>query len=374
LIGINENKEVLLMKRNLIGAGVIVWVAAIALTVTCPLIAQQPDQSTAGQQVNKSGSMTVSAGQEMKIDGLIAERTANGFLLSTGQASKAVVAVTDQTRIKERKSNPFRGARNYGANDLLRGLSVEVKGRGDSSGALVAGEIWLRADDLQVAKSIQTNVVPVEGRLSEAENRLSLSEQNAKHLSGQLEELSAVSNAARGGAKAAQETADAAVEAAKQASTAAETASAGVRTTNERITSLDEYEVQNVATVQFKAASALLSDDAKSALDKLAADAKSAKGWVIEITGFASSDGNEALNRELSKRRADAVVRYLLEQQGIPLRRIVTPYGYGENQPVADNTTRTGRQQNRRVEVRVLISKGLTSQVPVTASAQTSAQ
>jgi outer membrane protein OmpA-like peptidoglycan-associated protein len=362
------------MKRNLIGAGLIVWVAAIALTVTCPLIAQQPDQNTAGQQVSKSSSMTVSAGQEMKLDGLIAERTADGFLLSTGQASKAVVVVTNQTRIKERKSNPFRGARSYGANDLLRGLSVEVKGRGDSSGALVAGEIWLRADDLQVAKSIQTNVVPVEGRLSEAENRLSLSEQNAKHLSGQLEELAAVSNAARGGAKAAQETADAAVEAAKQAGTAAETANAGVRTTNERITSLDDYEVQNVATVQFKAASALLSDDAKSALDKLAADAKSAKGWVIEITGFASSDGNEAFNRQLSKRRADAVISYLLEQQGIPLRRIVTPYGYGENQPVADNTTRTGRQQNRRVEVRVLVSKGLTSQVPATASAQTSAQ
>ena len=138
-----------------------------------------------------------------------------------------------------------------------------MKGRGNSSGALVAEEIGLRTDDLEVAKSIQTNVVPVEGRLSEAEGRLSLSEQNARHLAGQVEELAAVSNAARGGAKAAQETADAAVEAAKQAGTAAETANAGVRTTNERITSLDDYEVQNVATVQFKAASAILSDDAK---------------------------------------------------------------------------------------------------------------
>jgi len=362
------------MKRNIINAGLIVWVAAIALVVACPLIAQEANQGTPGQQVSKSSTMTVPAGGETKLDGLIAERTTDGFLLSTGQTSKAAVVVTNQTRIKERKSNPFRSAKGYGADDLLRGLSVEVKGHGNNSGALVADEIAIRSDDLRVAKSIQTNVVPVEGRLGEAENRLSLSEQNAKHLSGQLEELSAVSNAARGGAKAAQETADSAVEAAKQAGTAAETANAGVRTTNERITSLDDYEVQNTATVQFKVASASLSDDAKAALDKLATDAKGAKGWVIEVTGFASADGDEASNRQLSNRRADAVVRYLLEQQGIPLRRIVTPYGYGENQPVADNSTRVGRQQNRRVEVRVLISKGLANQVPVSASAKTSAQ
>ena len=362
------------MKRNIISAGLIVWVAAIALVVACPLIAQEANQSAAGQQVSKSSTMTVPAGRETKIDGLIAERTADGFLLSTGQNSKAAVVVTNQTKIKERKSNPFRSAKSYGSDDLLRGLSVDVKGHGNNSGALVADEIGVRSDDLQVAKSIQTNVVPVEGRLSEAEGRLSLSEQNAKHLAGQVEELSAVSNAARGGAKAAQETADTAVEAAKQAGASAETANSGVRAANDRITSLDDYEVQNTATVQFKVASASLSDEAKAALDKLSADAKNAKGWVIEITGFASADGNETYNRQLSVRRADAVVRYLLEQQGIPLRRIVTPYGYGENQPVADNSTRAGREQNRRVEVRVLISKGLGSQVPVTASAKTSAQ
>ncbi len=362
------------MKRNVINAGLIVWVAAIALIVACPVIAQETSQSTTTQQVSKGSTMSVPAGRETKLDGLISERTADGFLLSTGESSKAAVVVTNQTRIKERKSNPFRSAKSYRADDLVRGLNVEVKGHGNSSGALVADEIGIRSDDLQVAKSIQTNVVPVEGRLGEAENRLNLSEQNAKHLAGQVEELSAVSNAARGGAKAAQETADAAVEAAKQAGTAAETANAGVRAANDRITSLDDYEVQNTATVQFKVASSSLSDDAKAALDKLAADAKIAKGWVIEVTGFASSDGNESFNRQLSKRRADAVVRYLLEQDGIPLRRIVTPYGYGESQPVADNSTRTGRQQNRRVEVRVLVSKGLTNQVPVTASAKTTAQ
>lgn len=362
------------MKRNRMGAALYVVVVAVSLVWVCPSVAQETGQSTASRQMDKNNTLNISAGQQMKLEGLIAKRTSDGFILSTGQSSDAAIVVTNQTGIKEKKSNPFRKAKNYGADQLLRGLSVEVKGRGNNSGALVADEVWLRSDDLTVAKSIQTNVVPVEGRLDEAESRLSLSEQNAKHLAGQVEELTAVSNAARGGAKAAQETADAAVEAAKQAGTAAETANVGVRAANERIASLDDYEVQNVATVQFKVASATLSEDAISALDKLAAEAKSAKGWVIEVTGFASSDGSDAINRELSQRRADSVVRYLLEKQGIPLRRIVTPFGHGENQPVADNSTRAGRQQNRRVEVRVLVSKGLANQVAVTASANASGQ
>ena len=57
--------------------------------------------------------------------------------------------------------------------------------------------------------------------------------------------------------------------------------------------------------------------------------------------------------------RADAVVRYLAENHNVPLRRIVTPFGYGEKMPVADNKTRDGREQNRRVEVKVLVNKGL---------------
>ncbi|HYX40921.1 MAG TPA: OmpA family protein, partial [Pyrinomonadaceae bacterium] len=66
----------------------------------------------------------------------------------------------------------------------------------------------------------------------------------------------------------------------------------------------------------------------------------------------------------LSQRRADAVVRYLAEIHNIPLRRIITPFGYGSAQAVADNSTREGRQQNRRVEVSVLVNRGLLQSAP----------
>jgi outer membrane protein OmpA-like peptidoglycan-associated protein len=85
---------------------------------------------------------------------------------------------------------------------------------------------------------------------------------------------------------------------------------------------------------------------------------------VLEIGGFASADGSVEANRRLSQRRADTVIRYLVENHQIPLRRIVTPYGYGESNPVAENTSREGREQNRRVEVKVLVSRGIIQGAP----------
>ncbi len=104
----------------------------------------------------------------------------------------------------------------------------------------------------------------------------------------------------------------------------------------------------------------MLSREAKAALDEIAEQAKTGKGHVIQVAGFASADGNEALNRRLSQRRAEAVMSYLIENHDISQRRIITPLGYGEARAVADNTTRDGRKENRRVEVAILVSKGLT--------------
>src|SRR6185295_7538169 len=198
--------------------------------------------------------------------------------------------------------------------------------------------------NLEVAQSIETRVAPAEARLTAAE-------ENAQRVSGQIDELMAISNAAKGGAKAAQETADAAV--------------AGVNATNKRITDLDDYVVQTTATVNFKVGSAVLSPEAKSSLDQVATASTTLKGYVIEVTGFASADGNEKANKVLSERRAQAVKDYLIEQHNIPLRRMSTSYGFGELQAVADNSTKEGREQNRRVEVKLLVSRGINQNVEV---------
>jgi outer membrane protein OmpA-like peptidoglycan-associated protein len=312
-------------------------------------------------QDNANATSRVAAGKKQKISGVVLSREIDKLVVRDINGSDVAVSVSGATKIVEKKANPFRGARTYPVTALLRGLEVEVEGRGDNSGALVAEKIKFTDDDFGVARSLETRVAPVEtrvttteGRMDTAENRLTASEQNAQRLSGQLEELSAVANTARGGAKAAQETAD-------QALAAAKAASADIQATNDRISQIDNYEAKQNIAVNFKVNSAVLSDEAKEALDEIAAQAKNEKGYLIQVTGYASADGPEARNRALSERRAEAVRRYLAENHDIPLQRMINPFGFGELKPVAENNTREGRKQNRRVEVAILINKGLTA-------------
>jgi outer membrane protein OmpA-like peptidoglycan-associated protein len=339
-----------------------IWAAPVLLTIFILTIsvAGFPQNTVSSVQGQFQGeTLTVPAGQKMKVDGVILARQDDNLTIRSLGGGIYNVIVTDITEVKEKKSNPFRGAKKYGKSNLIPGLQVEVKGTGNSSGSIDAREVKFRNDDLIVAKAMDTRVVPVENELKDTQMRLSETEQNARTLSGQVQELAVVSAEARGDAKAAQESADNAMAAASNARSIADGAQAGVQQTNQRITSLDDYAVKTVATVYFQGGSAALSDEGKDELDYFAQQAEVEKGFLVEVAGFASSDGNEDYNRRLSKRRADAVIQYLAENYSIPLRRFLTPMGYGETQPVADNSTRSGRQENRRVEVRLLVNRGL---------------
>jgi outer membrane protein OmpA-like peptidoglycan-associated protein len=111
----------------------------------------------------------------------------------------------------------------------------------------------------------------------------------------------------------------------------------------------------------------VLSPEAKQQLDTLAEKALAAKGYMIEVAGHTDSTGSDAKNFKLSQARAEAVVQYLAVSHKIPLRRFVTPMGYGKTESVADNTTASGRAQNRRVEAKLIINRGLTRTTPASA-------
>lgn len=286
---------------------------------------------------------SLTSGQKYKIRGVVVAKDDSSFTIRDAVGVDTNITLSSQTSIKT-KGGFFGGGDPIATNGIVRGLNLEVEGRGDTSGALAATKVRFGKDDFRVAQSIDSRVAP-------AEERLTQSEQNAQRISGQIDELMAISNAARGGAKAAQDTADAAI--------------AGVNATNQRISSLDDYVVQSTATVNFKVSSAILSEEAKANLDEVAQTAMTMKGYTIEITGFASSDGDAKKNKALSQKRAQAVIDYLVETHNVPLRRIGTSYGFGELQAVADNTTLEGRQQNRRVEVKLLASRGMNQNVEV---------
>jgi len=324
-------------------------VVLLSLTMTSSVMAYQ----NGSMKDNDSRKMQtqVASGQKMKVQGTVISRDNNNLILRDTTGSEVNIQLSGSTKIEEKKSNPFRGSKKYSTDQVIRGLFLEVEGRGGSSGDLIAEKIKFSTDSQRVAVSINSQVVPVENRLGTAETRLTEAEQNAQRLSGQLDELVQVANLASGGAAAAQKAADEAIE--------------GVNKTNERISSLDDYEEKNATTVNFKVGSAVLTPEAKTMLDEIAAQAKTERAFVLEVRGFASSDGSTNLNDRLSERRSAAVVRYLAQQHQIPLRRIVLPFGYGEAIPVADNGTREGRIQNRRVEVKMLVNRGLTSPVNV---------
>ena len=285
---------------------------------------------------------TAVTGQKYKIKGVVvAKEDNNTFIVRDTVGVDTKVVITPNASIK---NNAFFGGDRYPVTALVRGLNMEVEGLGDSSGAVSVNKVRFDKSNLLTAQSIDARVAP-------AEDRLTAAEQNAQRVSGQIDELMAISNAAKGGAKAAQDTADAAV--------------AGVNATNKRITDLDDFIVQSTATVNFKVNSAVLSPESKASLDQVATAAMSLKGYVIEVTGFASAEGGTKTNKALSERRAQAVKDYLIETHNIPLRRMSTSYGFGELQAVADNTTREGREQNRRVEVKLMVSRGINQNVEV---------
>ncbi len=319
---------------------------ALALS---PLAFGQPSTQTQTAPADASRARSIASGEKMKIKGVVVRRDADTFMVRDLSGVDTVVRLTDKTSVKS-NGGFLRGGTNYGATNILRGLNLEVEGRGGSNGELNAEKIRFNDSDLRTARAVESRATPLEERASAAETRLTDVEQNAQKLSGQLDELAAVSNAARGGAKAAQETADAAV--------------AGVNATNDRISALDDYVPQDSTAVNFRIGSSILNADAKTKLDAIATKALNAKGYVLEVTGYADSTGATERNRLLSQRRADAVIRYLVENHQIPLRRIVTPYGFGESNPIADNTSRAGRAENRRVEIKVLVNKGLTQPAP----------
>jgi OmpA-OmpF porin, OOP family len=306
-----------------------------------------------------AGSRTVASGEKMKIKGVVVRRDSDTFTVRDNNGVDTVVRLDSASSVKA-SGGFLRSGANYAQTQILRGLNLEVEGRGNGSGELVATKVRFKEQDLRVARAVESRAAPLEDRASTTETKLSQVEQNAQRLSGQLDELAAVANTAKGGARAAQETADSAV--------------AGVNATNDRISALDDYVPQDVLAVNFRTGSAVLSADSKAKLDEIATKALNAKGYVVEVSGFADATGSVARNRALSQRRADNVIRYLVENHQIPLRRIVTPYGFGESNPVAENNSRDGRAQNRRVEVKLLVNKGLMQEAPKMTTSSSSGQ
>lgn len=305
----------------------------------------------------------VAEGQKLHITGNVIRAQGDSFSVCDSAGAETVVVVSPSTKISTHRRGVFRGAETLDKASLLVGLRVQVKGRGNDAGQLSASWIRFHDADSRAESEVETRAYPLE---------IEQSRQGK-----QLEQTDSVANDALKDAKTAndsagraQQTADSATSSAQTANATATSAQAAALAAQTRIAAIDDFDETGSLMVNFKAGSAVLSGEAKSKLDEFAAKTSSAKGYVVELSGFTSNEGTAHYNHELSARRAEAVMDYLIGKGNVPLRRIIPPYSGGETNPIADNKTREGREQNRRVEVKMLVSKGLAGTQAVAVSSK----
>jgi OOP family OmpA-OmpF porin len=128
---------------------------------------------------------------------------------------------------------------------------------------------------------------------------------------------------------------------------------------NNVVGNIDQYKKTDQAVVLFGLNRHNLTDDAKAQLDKVANDVQGLQRYLITVQGYTDQTGSANYNDELSRRRAESVIRYLVGNHNIPVFRIHM-VGLGERSLVNEGKTRDDRKQSRRVEVGVYVAPTLT--------------
>jgi outer membrane protein OmpA-like peptidoglycan-associated protein len=225
-------------------------------------------------------------------------------------------------------------------------------------------------------KHVREAIAPVQNQVNQTQaqvNTLQKSNDENKQAIGDLDRQVATADekATDAGKKAAEAAASAAQAntAAAAAAQQAQSANALAQQTGAKldttIQNLDNYKLISTAPIYFGFGKSNLSKDEQAKLDDAIQKLSSMKGYVVEVEGFADRTGNVSYNRDLSRKRADAVVHYLAVEHNIPLRSI-RELGVGSDFPDATNKTREDRKENRRVDVKIY-------QLDVTGQAQSAA-
>ncbi len=284
-----------------------------------------------------------SSGDKVKNKGVITFRTGDALTVKT---SEGVFTVTINTDTKIQHGVGLTGVRKKQDTPdvLIPGLKMKFEGvGGDQENQVIAKTIEFDEDDLALAEVIQAGLNPT-------------AQQQARN----MQAISAN--------QAATEANAAAIAAAKEqiAATQQEIAANKFQidevaaSTQKRFSEMGEVITKEQYTVLFATGDYSLSTEYKQGLAALAKQALAyPKGWGISVAGYADSVGTAASNQVLSKQRAQAVVAYLLQDCGVPVGRILAPGAMGETNPAASNESASGRADNRRVDVKLLLNKGV---------------
>ena len=241
-----------------------------------------------------------------ELEGILSARNGNSILVTSEDGSHSRVSLSAATNIAGRGGFLGLGRDEAASSQLLTGLPVEVQ-TVEWDGALVASRIRFANGDLETARMIHGGTA----------------QQFALH-DAAIEENAAATEALRG-----------------------------------RVANIDQYNVKDVANVYFDTGKWNITPAAQAELCSIASEAEATDNALLLVVGYTDSTGSQDYNQVLSERRAGGVVNYLQQQCGWEPYRMLTPTGMAEADPLADNTTASGKAQNRRVAVNILVSKAV---------------
>ena len=283
-------------------------------------------------------------GDKAEVKGMITARTGETLIVKSANGTTTVV-LTDYTKTKDDKGL-FGLDKQFMSNVVLvPGLKVDIDGSNDDQGRIVAKTITVDGDDLETAEMIESGLHPTAEQV--AANVQTLDAHRGQLAGHDLQLASHTEN----------------IESNKQSTVAnkqkIEQNMKDIEENTQRFMALSEYDVKGEATVKFAVGSSKISAKDQEEIKALAQTAKGLTGYIVEVMGYADTTGAAAMNTKLSEERAKGVVTYLVQQGNVPVRHIVAPGAMGEYGAKAPNETKAGRAENRRVEVKLLVNKGI---------------
>ena len=283
------------------------------------------------------------SGEKVKNKGVITNRAGDTLTVKTSEGV-FTVSINSDTKIQHGVGLTGVRKKQDTPDVLIPGLKMKFEGvAGDQENQVIAKTIDFDEDDLALAEVIQAGLNPTvqeQARHAQAiAANQAANEANAAEIAAAKEEIASTQR-----------------EIATNKTQLDEVAAS----TQKRFSEMGEVITKDQYTVLFATGDYSLSKEYKQGLSDLAKQALTyGKGWAISVSGYADSVGTAASNQVLSKQRAQAVVAYLLQDCGVPVGRILAPGAMGETNPAASNESASGRADNRRVDVKLLLNKGV---------------
>lgn len=248
-----------------------------------------------------------------EIEGFVSGRRGDRVEVTMADGQAVALSVTEETRILAKGGFLGLGTKDLGFDALLDGLPVKVATR-EWDGGLAAERIRFSGSDYETALMIAQGT----------NQRFTRNETMIGENAAGVEANAVAAEQLRG-----------------------------------RFGDIDQYNVKSTTNVYFATGRSSLSAESRSLLCDAAAEANQIDNALLLVVGYTDSTGSQELNQVLSEKRAGSVVNHLQQQCGWAPYRMLTPAGFSESNPIADNATAAGKAQNRRVAVNVLVSKSV---------------